>query len=113
MKNDRKFPPNLRLRKAREEHGWSQRELANRINTTSVNVSRWENGSTFPYPYSRLKLCEVFDETPDELGLVPPEEHDESSLVSLPPPAELSLVPPATHSSRIRNIPIMHNPFFT
>ncbi len=85
LKNDRRFPHNLRLYKARIERGWSQQELAERVGTTSVNVSRWENGSTFPYPFFRLRLSEVFGKTPDELGLVPPAEHGELSLV---PPAD-------------------------
>ncbi len=84
VKNDKKSPPNLRLRKARVERGWSQQELADQIGTTPVNISRWENGSTFPFPFFRQKLCEVFGKTPAELGLVPPTEHDELSLV--PPP---------------------------
>ncbi|MGI9058176.1 MAG: tetratricopeptide repeat protein [Ktedonobacteraceae bacterium] len=112
VKNARKFPPNLHLRKARVDRGWSQRELAERIGTTPVNISRWENGSTFPFPYFRQRLGEVFGKTPDELGLVPPSEHGELSLMP-PPPAELSLVLPAEEGSRIWSIPIAHNPFFT
>lgn len=90
VKNDRKFPHNLRLRKVRVEGGWSQQELAEQVGTTPVNISRWENGLTFPYPFFRLKLCEVFGKTPAELGLVPPGP-----------------------GSRIWSIPIAHNPFFT
>jgi transcriptional regulator with XRE-family HTH domain len=97
VKNDRKFPLNLRLRDARVERGWAQQELADRIGTTSVNISRWENGSTFPTPYFRQRLCEVFGKTPDELGLVPPS----------PPPS------PPPQASRIGNIPITRNRFFT
>ncbi|MFL5666593.1 MAG: tetratricopeptide repeat protein [Ktedonobacteraceae bacterium] len=92
MKNDRKSPLNPRLRDARVERGWAQQELADRISTTSVNISRWENGSTFPTPYFRQRLCEVFGKTPAELGLVPP------SL---------------SHAPRIGNIPITRNRFFT
>ncbi len=42
--------PNPHLRDARKDHGWSQEDLAERIGTSSVNVSRWENGSTSPAP---------------------------------------------------------------
>jgi transcriptional regulator with XRE-family HTH domain/Tfp pilus assembly protein PilF len=93
VKNDRRFPLNLLLRDARLERGWSQKELADQLGTTSVNISRWENGLTFPTPYFRQQLCEVFGKTPAELGLVPP-----------PSPA---------HDSRISNIPIAHTPLFT
>jgi len=90
VKNDRKFPLNSRLHDARVERGWSQQNLAEQVGTTPVNISRWENGSTFPSPYFRQRLCEVFGKTPAELGLLPP--------------------PPI---SRIGNIPIARNPYFT
>ena len=91
MKNDRKSPLNPRLRDARLERGWSQQDLADRIGTTVVNISRWENGSTFPSPYFRQRLCEVFGKTPAELGLLPP----------------------LSQGSRIWNLPHARNPFFT
>ncbi|HEU5378316.1 MAG TPA: tetratricopeptide repeat protein [Ktedonobacteraceae bacterium] len=91
MKSKRKFPPNVLLHKARIEHGWSQSELAERIGTTSVNISRWENGETFPSPYFRQQLVAVFEKTPLELGLLPP----------------LEQVP------RIWTVPNARNPFFT
>src|SRR5947209_448740 len=90
VKKDRTFPLNSRLHDARSERGWSQQNLADRIGTTPVNISRWENGSTFPSPYFRQRLCEVFGQTAAELGLVPPSD-----------------------GSRIGNIPIARNPFFT
>jgi tetratricopeptide (TPR) repeat protein len=91
VKNDKKPPFNLHLRKARVEHAWSQQELAGLVGTTPVNISRWENGPTFPSPYYRQQLSEVFGKTLAELGLLPP------------------LAP----GSRIWNIPITRNPFFT
>ncbi len=91
MKKDTKSSLNTRLRDARSESGWSQQNLADRIGTTSVNISRWENGSNFPSPYFRQRLCEVFDKTPAELGLLPP----------------------SAPGSRIGDIPIARNPFFT
>ena len=91
VKNERKFPLSLRLRDARSSYGWSQQTLADQVGTTPVNISRWENGSTFPSPYFRQRLCEVFGKTPAELGLLPP-----------PPPG-----------TRIGDIPITRNPFFT
>ena len=91
MKKDRKSPLNPRLRDARTDQGWSQQELADRIGTTAVNISRWENGLTFPTPYFRQRLCEVFGKTPAELGLLPP----------------------SSHGSKVWNIPNTRNPFFT
>lgn len=62
--------PNELLRKAREDRGWTQAELAEKVGSTSVNVSRWENGITFPGPYFRARLCELYGKKRWELGLV-------------------------------------------
>jgi tetratricopeptide (TPR) repeat protein len=94
VKNDRKLPLNPHLRNARLGRGWSQEQLAELVDTTSVNISRWENGSNFPTPYFRQKLCEVFGKTPAELGLVPTPS---SSL----------------HAHKVWTVPITRNPFFT
>lgn len=61
--------PRLLLTDARNMRGWSQHEVADRIGTTYVNVSRWERGITRPSPYFRKKLCVLFGRTEQELGL--------------------------------------------
>lgn len=86
-----------RLTQARKNLNWSQQELANRLDTSVVNISRWENGVTSPSPYYRQRLCEVLDKTPAELDLEP------SSLPPAPPPTP----------GKTWNIPIAHTPFFT
>jgi tetratricopeptide (TPR) repeat protein/DNA-binding XRE family transcriptional regulator len=91
VKNDRKYPRNPHLRDARSDRRWSQLQLAEWVGTTSVNISRWENGATFPSPYFRQRLSEVFGKTQAELGLSP----------SPPPGARISI------------IPITRSPFFT
>src|SRR5438105_6488890 len=105
VKKDRTFPLNSRLHDARSERGWSQQNLADRIGTTPVNISRWENGSNFPSPYFRQRLGEVFGKTPTDLGLLPPPA--EGSGIT---PPELVLLPPP-QGSRIVDIPIMRSPF--
>jgi tetratricopeptide (TPR) repeat protein/transcriptional regulator with XRE-family HTH domain len=124
VKNDRKFSLNSRLRDARTEQGWSQQDLADKIGTTSINISRWENGSTFPSPYYRQRLSKVFGKTPAELGLLPPprpvsrkthvkrEPTPSQEADSNETPVELVLLP-QPRISRIWNVPIMRNPFFT
>src|SRR6266481_9882034 len=57
------------LRAAREKRGWTQAEVAEKIGTTSVNVSRWENGITFPSRFYRQKLGTLFGISASELGL--------------------------------------------
>ena len=91
MKKDKKPPLNSRLHEARLERGWSQQDLAELVGTTFVNISRWENGSNFPNPYYRQKLCDVFGKTPAELGLIPPR----------------------SQANRIWTVPFIRNPFFT
>jgi len=52
--------PVSRLRQERELRAWTQSELAERIGTTQINVSRWENGITVPSPYYRQRVGELF-----------------------------------------------------
>jgi tetratricopeptide (TPR) repeat protein/transcriptional regulator with XRE-family HTH domain len=66
------MPPkkiNQLLRSAREQHNWSQKEVAEAIGTTVGNVSRWERGLTSPAPYYRRKLCDLFGKEASALGL--------------------------------------------
>ena len=100
------FRPLSRLKQERELRAWTQSEVAERIGTTQVNVSRWEKGITTPGPYYRQKLGELFSKSIDELGLISlkTEEVDTSAPLSDSTP---SLFPP------IWNVPYRRNPFFT
>jgi transcriptional regulator with XRE-family HTH domain len=50
--------PNRLLRAARMEHGWTQQQVADRIGAPlSLNISRWESGTTLPSAYYIEKLC--------------------------------------------------------
>ncbi|HZU66157.1 MAG TPA: tetratricopeptide repeat protein [Ktedonobacteraceae bacterium] len=72
MSASKDFPqPRLRLAEARTLHGWSQQDVANRIGTTHVNISRWERGITKPGPYFRRKLSELYGKSEEELDLGP------------------------------------------
>lgn len=103
--------PNQKLRYERERRAWSQLDVADRVGTTSLNVGRWERGVTQPGPYFRQKLCEIFEKTPQELGLI----HE--TVV-----AELQVVVPASPTSAVLpqeilplpwNIPYNRNLLFT
>src|SRR5262252_5324503 len=62
--------PNLRLRAARKERGWTQQQVADRIGAPLwLNVSRWENGTAFPSAYYLERLCQLFGKSVRELGL--------------------------------------------
>jgi transcriptional regulator with XRE-family HTH domain len=49
MKQTREYQPNLLLRQARLQRGWSQQRLADLISAPGAYmVNRWEQGSIFP-----------------------------------------------------------------
>ena len=62
--------PNLLLRAARKERGWTQQQVADHIGAPlSLNISRWENGTALPSAYYLEKLCHLFGKNARELGL--------------------------------------------
>lgn len=70
--------PNHHLKYERELKGWSQQEVAQRIGTTALSVSRWERGITAPTTHFRSQLCTLFGKDAQELGLI--EAHDDDDL---------------------------------
>ncbi len=77
--------PKAYLRLARESQGWTQEELAEKLGTTSVTVSRWESGITFPSRHFRRKLSILYGMSIAELGLVEEKrQKPESKEESLP-----------------------------
>ncbi|HLZ60411.1 MAG TPA: tetratricopeptide repeat protein [Ktedonosporobacter sp.] len=73
--------PNALLKRARQGRGWSQQEVADMIGAPQAfMVTRWENGTAFPGPGYRQKLCLLFEKSPQELGLL--------KEPSVPPPAD-------------------------
>jgi tetratricopeptide (TPR) repeat protein/transcriptional regulator with XRE-family HTH domain len=82
--------PNQRLRHEREQHGWSQEDVARKIGAPDdKTVHRWESGKVFPGPHYRQMLCSLYDKSAEELGLIP--------AAPLP----------------VWNVPYRRNPFFT
>ena len=107
----RELVPNRQLVNARLEQHWSQRELAARLGTTFVNVSRWERGITFPGVYYRRLLCQLFGKSAAELGLVlAPVPGKTPQTLPVPceePPDEVAPLAPFWY------LPYPRNPFFT
>jgi transcriptional regulator with XRE-family HTH domain len=69
--------PNQRLRCARLQRGWSQQRVADLLNqlpgATRADrelVYRWEAGKRTPSPFYRERLCQVFNMSAGQLGLV-------------------------------------------
>lgn len=103
--------PNTRLKREREQHGWTQNELAERVGSTQVNVSRWENGDTVPGPYFRQKLAELFDRSIEQLGFIASNaegQHEEADI-----PTETASPRDTFAVSPLWNVPHRRNFYFT
>ena len=54
----------IKLRKA---NGWSQEELAEKLNISRQAISRWENGTALPDAQNILQISEIFHVSTDFL----------------------------------------------
>lgn len=68
--------PNEQLKYARELCGWSRSYVAERVDSDPRTVARWERGNTFPSPFHRQRLCELFGKNAEELGLIKNDHHN-------------------------------------
>ncbi|GCF10138.1 helix-turn-helix domain-containing protein [Dictyobacter arantiisoli] len=68
MKTQDAIPWNEFIRQERIRRNWRQRDVAERLGTTPVTVTRWESGSHLPSAYFRMKLCTLFEKSEQELG---------------------------------------------
>jgi len=51
----------------REQHGWTQEELAKKVLSSRSKVAKWENNSVIPDIESLIQLSDIFDITLDHL----------------------------------------------
>src|ERR1700693_3332119 len=93
------------LKQERERHGWTQSQVAERIGSTQITISRWEKGVRIPSPYYRQKLGELFGRNLEELGLFVDAEPDSTEQLNGPATSQ--------NADTICNIPYRRNPFFT
>src|SRR5258708_6226767 len=64
--------PNEALKRARKERGWTQDEAATAVGCSIDAIQRWERGERSRlWKKWRDRLCEVYQSTPEELGLRP------------------------------------------
>lgn len=72
MENDSRITgepiPNILLRSARKQNGWTQQEVAKKLQVGVASVGRWERGEVAPNRYDRDLLCELFHRSAEELG---------------------------------------------
>ena len=47
------------LKNIRQQHGWSQEDLARKIGVSFATVNRWENGKTKPSRLAQDKIRQV------------------------------------------------------
>jgi tetratricopeptide (TPR) repeat protein/transcriptional regulator with XRE-family HTH domain len=94
-----------RIRQEREQRAWTQSEVAERIGSTRINISRWENGTTVPSLYYRQKLAELFEKDVQAFSLI----SEMSEFVS----DEVSALLDTSRNTPLWNVPHRRNPFFT
>lgn len=56
-----------RIKKLREARGWTQAELARRLNITRNGVNSWEQGLSMPSPACLIDLARLFSVSTDYL----------------------------------------------
>ena len=56
-----------RIQELRKAYGWSQVEVARRLNVAKQTVSNWENGNIQPSITMLLRLAELFNVSTDYL----------------------------------------------
>jgi len=90
-----------RIRQERIRRNWRQQDLADQLGTTVVTIQRWERGSQQPSVYFRLKLCELFGKSAEELGLFPVTDPEDNKLASSP----VEMQPASEDRSRAEELP--------
>ena len=66
----------------RKKNGWSQEDLAEKVDVSRQAISRWENGTAFPDAQNLLRLSKLFLVTADYLL------DDDAETRAEPPTAE-------------------------
>ena len=51
----------------RKKYGWSQEELAERLDISRQSVSKWETGTSDPSTSNLIALAKLFKISPEEL----------------------------------------------
>lgn len=57
------------IRQLREEHGWTQLELAYKLGVTPTTVSNWERGKFEPGVSAFRQIAQLFGVSMDDIAL--------------------------------------------
>lgn len=57
----------IRIKEMRKAHGWTTKELGDRIGVSQAAVSNWENGLRSPKMSQLVKLSRILGCTPNDL----------------------------------------------
>ncbi|MBV9709747.1 MAG: helix-turn-helix transcriptional regulator, partial [Ktedonobacteraceae bacterium] len=76
-------PFHQQLKYEREQRGWSQQELAKKLDVDPKTVYRWESTSHLPQPLLRRRLCELFGKSAEEFGLLNEQQEQGSGNASM------------------------------
>ena len=72
---------NMNLKRLRQQHQYTQEDLAEKLGVSRQVVAKWEKGESTPDLYFCIKLAELYDVTIDNLV----NYDEEKSGVSVPP----------------------------
>src|SRR5438876_10848017 len=102
---NKSLPFPQQLKHQRKLKGWSQADLAEKVDSDPQTVRRWENGKTIPRPYHQQKLFEIFGMDAEAFGLIDANTKHESETETIQAPGEeeersWDETPDTAHSSR-------------
>ena len=109
------MPKNEFLQRERIRCNWRQRDVADKLGVSILTIHRWEQGLQSPGAYFRMRLCALFERSPQELGFVTPPSHVLENETPATPHTEVASPSaiPAPEESAIWMIPSARNPHFT
>jgi len=105
---EKAYVPKNKLRYMRELRGWTQKDVAEMLDLPDTRtLRRWESGDVAPSFRYRARLCEIFDVSPQDLGLLlterrdalPTSGTDHTHPVSVTTSSKLQLLMPLNTSS--------------
>ncbi len=90
----------------RKKHGLSQLELAEKIQYSNKNISKWEKAETTPSVFTLKRLAEIFGITVDELVSTLQEDKDKEGLAADETSVEEEEERKDTQVKRVLGLPI-------